>query len=78
MKNDRDVEKMVSQMGLKRAPKQAVIQYGKGMLQGMHMAYLAVARKMLGEGGNEEAVRQLLKGLVDEKELAALLKEAAE
>lgn len=77
MKTDRDVEKLVAEMDLKRGPKKAVVQYGKGMLEGMRMAYLAVAKRMLAAGQTEAEVRRLLAPLVDKKELDALLEEAA-
>jgi len=76
MKNDRDVEKMVAQMDLKRGPRREVVQYGKGLLAGMHMAYCAVARKLHAEGRREDEVRNLLGGLVGEEELRSILKEA--
>ena len=75
MKNDRDVEKMVAQMGLKRGSRREVVQYGKGLLAGMHMAYRAVAQKLFAEGRGEDAIRDLLSGLVEEQELRALLEE---
>lgn len=75
MKNERDVEKMVAQMGLKKSARREVIQYGKGLLDGMHMAYCSVARKMLAEGQGEAAVRRMLGGLVEKAELASILEE---
>ena len=76
MKTDRDVEKLVAEMDMKKGPKKAVVQYGKGMLAGMRMAYLAVTKRMLAEGHTEAEVRRLLAPLVEKKELDALLEEA--
>ena len=76
MKNDRDVEKMVSRMGLKQGPRKAVVQYGKGMLEGMHMAYRSVAKRMRSDGQDEAAIAHLLGPLVDEEELEKILEEA--
>lgn len=78
MKNDRDVEKMVEKMGLKRGPRRVVVQYGRGLLAGMHMAYCAVARTMLAEGRDEAEVRRLLGGLLEKDELKKIMDEAAE
>ncbi len=75
MKNDRDVEKMVAQMGLKKGARREVIQYGKGLLAGMHMAYRSVAQKMIAEGQEAAAVRCLLGGLVEKTELEEILGE---
>lgn len=75
MRNDRDVEKMVAQMGLKKGPRREVIQYGKGLLAGTHMAYRSVAQKMLAEGQSEAAVRRLLGGLVEKSEIEEILEE---
>lgn len=76
MKNERDVEKLVAQMGLKKGPRREVVQYGKGLLAGMHMAYCSVAQKMLAEGQGKTAVRRMLSGLVDKAELESILEEA--
>lgn len=76
MKNDRDVEKLVSQMGLKHGSRQAVLQYGRGMLDGMHMAYVSVARKMYSLGRSEREIRQLLSDVTDVSELREILAEA--
>lgn len=76
MRNDRDVEKLVSQMGLRSGSRQAVIQYGRGMLSGMHMAYVSVARKMYSLGKGDREIRQLLSDLTDVAELRDILTEA--
>ena len=76
MRNDRDVEKMVSQMGLKHGSRQAVVQYGRGMLAGMHIAYVSVARKMLSMGRSEKEIRLLLSDVTDVDELREILSEA--
>lgn len=75
--SDRDVEKMVRKMGLKRGSRQAVEQYGKGMLAGMRLAYAAVARKMLLSGSSEGDVRLFLGQLMDEDQLEDVMDEAA-
>lgn len=76
MRNDRDVEKMVSQMDLKHGSRQAVVQYGRGLLEGMRIAYVTVARKMLSQGRSEQEIRELLSGVTDAAELKQILKEA--
>ncbi len=76
MRNDRDVEKLVAQMGLKRGSRQAVIQYGLGILDGMRMAYVTVARKMFSLGKSEQEIRRLLADVTDVKELRDILAEA--
>ena len=76
MKNGRDVEALVSQMDLKSGSKRAVVQYGRGMLDGMHMAYVSVARKMLLQGRSEQEVRRFLAGLADTGELRTIIAEA--
>ena len=75
--SDRDVEKMVRKMGLKRGSRQAVEQYGKGMLAGMRLAYAAVARSMLLSGSSESDVRLFLGQLMDEDQLEDVMDEAA-
>ena len=77
MKNDRDMEKMVSRMDLRHGSRQAVAQYGRGMVEGMRLAYVSVARKMFSQGRTEREVRSLLGGLVNASQLREILAEAA-
>ena len=76
MKSDRDIEKMVAQMGLKRSTKKAVVQYTKGMQDGMRLAYVAVARRMLAGGQSLQAVQDFFGGLVKKNDLRDILEEA--
>ncbi len=76
MRNDRDVEKFVAQLGLKHGSRQAVVQYGRGLLDGMHMAYVTVARKLYSLGKNDQEIRQVLSDVTDVKELKDILAEA--
>ena len=76
MKTDRDVEKMVSRMNIKRGPKRAVVQYGRGMLSGMHIAYVSVARKMLRQGKSAAEVKRFLREVTDASERSAILRDA--
>ncbi len=77
MKSRQDLERMASRMGLKGDAKQTVVEYSRGMEEGTWMAYLAVARKMLSEGQDEKTVRRFFQGLVEKKDLNALMEEAA-
>ena len=76
MNNNRELEKKASKMGVKRAPRKAVVQYARGFEEGMHIAYRAVAKKMLNAGQSEEAVRQFLTGLVTAGDLKNVMEEA--
>jgi hypothetical protein len=76
MKTDREIEKMVAGMGMKREPKRVVVQYAKGMLTGMHMAYVSVARKLLREGSSAAEVKRFLAELTDAEERESILKDA--
>ena len=76
MRTDRDVEKMVSRMNIRRGAKRAVVQYGKGMLAGMHIAYVSVARKMLRQGRSAAEVRRFLANMTDGPERSSILKDA--
>ena len=76
MKSDRDIEKMVSRMGIKREPKRVVVQYAKGMMAGMHMAYVSVARKMLREGSSVAEVKRFLAEMTDTEERESILSDA--
>ena len=76
MKTKRDIEKMVAGMELNKGSKKVVIQYGKGMLDGMHMAYVSVARKMLSEGSSVQDVRRFLADMTDTEELKSILADA--
>ena len=76
MKTDREIEKIVAGLDMKKGPKEVVVQYGRGMLDGMHIAYVSVARKMLSQGQSVSEVRQFLSDLTDREALNAILKEA--
>ena len=76
MKTDRDIEKMVSRMGMKREPKRVVVQYAKGMATGMHMAYVSVARKMLRDGSSVTEVKRFLAEMTDAGERESILNDA--
>ena len=76
MKTERDIEKMVSRMNIKRGPKRAVVQYGRGMLAGMHIAYVSVARKMLSQGRSAAEVKRFLRDMTDAPERSSILKDA--
>lgn len=76
MKNDRELEKMVSRMGLKSGSKQAVVQYARGLQEGMRLAYVAVAKKLASQGSTEEEIRGFLDKLAEEDQLDGIVKEA--
>lgn len=76
MRTDRDIEKLVSKMDIKKGPKQVVVQYGKGLLAGMHIAYVSVARKMLHQGKSVAEVKRFLAEMTDAAELASIMKDA--
>ena len=76
MRTNRDMEKLVAGLDIKKGPKRVVAQYGKGMLEGMHLAYVSVARKLLSQGESEAGVRRFLAGLADREELNAILADA--
>lgn len=76
MSSERDIEKMISGMDLKKGPKREVIQYGRGMQDGMHMAFVSVARKLLSQGSSTHEVRRFLADMTDAAELKTILKEA--
>ena len=76
MSTDRDIEKILSGMDLKKGTKRVVVEYGRGMKDGMHLAYTAVARKLLSQGGSAQEVRRFLADMTDAAELKAILMEA--
>lgn len=76
MRTDRDVEKLVSRMDMKNGAKRVVVQYGKGLLAGTHIAYVSVARKMLHQGKSVAEVKRFLADLTDAAELASIMKDA--
>ena len=76
MRTVRDVEKMVSRMSIKKGQKRVVVQYGRGMLTGMHIAYVCVARKMLRQGRSSAEVKRFFREMTDASERTAILKDA--
>lgn len=79
MKSNRETEKidqLMAGLDMKNGTKKVVEQYGRGMLAGMHLAYVSVARKLLSQGESEAGVRRILAGLADREELDAILADA--
>lgn len=76
MGSDRDIEKMISGMELKKGAKREVLQYARGMKDGMHMAYVSVARRLLAEGGTPQEVKRFFADMTGASEIKAILKEA--
>ena len=76
MKTNREMQKMVADLDIKNGPKRVVAQYAQGMLAGMHLAYVSVARKLLSEGGTVREVRQFLADMVDTSDLKVILQDS--
>ena len=76
MGSDRDIDKMVSGMELKKGAKREVLQYARGMKDGMHMAYVSVARRLLSEGQTPQEVKSFFADMTDAAERKEILKEA--
>ena len=72
----RQADRLMARVDVKKGTKSAVEQYAKGMVRGMHLAYVSIARKMLSEGWTEAEVRQFFKGLVAKDEIASILADA--
>ena len=63
--------------GLKGSAREMAAQYGRGMLEGMHIAYLAVTERLLRAGNTREEIVDFLDDLMDTRQIDALLAEAA-
>ena len=69
---------IIGQMDLDRGQKQQLAQYSQGLTDGIHMACVAVARRLLAQGQQPQDIRRFLEGLAPAAELRAILKEAQE
>ena len=78
MKSDKELEKMVAGLDvkMKKSSRKTVALYARGMEEGMHMAYVAAAKQMLGRGDSDMDVRLVLGGLMDEDALEEVMAEA--
>lgn len=77
-RSERELERLVSQTGLKGSAREQAAQYGRGMLEGMHIAYLAVAMRLLRAGNSRGEIESFFSDLLDSRELARLMEEAEE
>lgn len=75
-KHEKELEKLVSKTGLKGAAREGAQQYGRGMLEGMRLAYLAVTERLLRAGNSKEEISAFFAGLLEEDEIESLLQEA--
>ena len=75
-RSERELDKLVSQTGLKGSARDMAAQYGRGVLEGMHIAYLAVAERLLRAGNTREEIVSFFTDMLGEDEIALLLDEA--
>ena len=77
-RNEREVNKLVMRTGLKGSAKGMAAQYGKGLLDGMHIAYLAVVSRLLRAGNTRDEITSFMSDMLERSEISELLDEAME
>ena len=75
-REEREVERMISQTGLKGSAREMAAQYGRGMLEGMHIAYLAVTERLVRAGNTRDEIISFFSDLLSKSEIELLLDEA--
>ena len=75
-RSERELDKLVSRTGLKGSAREMARQYGRGMLEGMHIAYLAVAERLLRAGNTKDEVSAFFDDMLNGEQVEALLREA--
>ncbi len=76
MRSNRDIDRMIARMDLKRREKKVVAQYALGLQEGMHLAYVSAARKMLRLGRSDREIRRFLRDVASGEEIRSILAEA--
>ena len=75
-REEREVDRLVARTGLSGSAREMARQYGRGMLDGMRIAYLAVAERLVRAGNSREEIASFLGDMLDGRELESLLDEA--
>ena len=71
----RELERMVSQTGLRGTSRKMAEQYGRGALDGMRIAYTAVAQRLKRAGNSRDEIAAFFRDLMSEEELERLMNE---
>ena len=75
-RDERELERLVSRTGLKGSARDMAAQYGRGMLDGMHIVYLGVVTRLLRAGNTRDEIAAFLEDMLDGYEIERLLDEA--
>jgi len=75
-RSEKELDKLLSQTELKGSAKEMARQYGRGVYEGMHIAYLAVAERLLRAGNTRGEIEDFFSDMLDKAELEELLREA--
>ena len=71
----REVEEMVSGTGIKQSSKKMLEQYGRGIMDGMHIAYAAVVERLYRAGNTREEITVFFDGLLSKEDLDGIISE---
>lgn len=74
-KSEREIERIIAGSGLKGSAQEMARQYGRGLDEGMRIAYLAVAERLLRAGNSQEEIKAFFAGMLESSEIEALLSE---
>ena len=75
-KNERELDHMVAKTGLKGSDRELARQYGRGLMEGMRIACLAVAERLLRAGNTREEIELFFSDMLDSRDVEAILCEA--
>lgn len=75
-RDERELERLVARTGLKGSARDMATQYGRGMLDGMHIVYLGVVTRLLRAGNTRDEISAFLEDMLDGYEIERLLEEA--
>ena len=73
----RELERMVSKTGLKGSSRKMVEQYGRGILDGMHIASFAVVERLYRAGNSREEIMTFFQGLLNKSEIDCILEQTS-
>ena len=75
-RSERELDKLVSQTGLKGSAREMARQYGRGMLEGMNIAYISVAERLLRAGSTREELEAFFEDMLEPGQIEEILRKA--
>ncbi len=74
-KTEHEVDRLVARTGLRGSAREMAEQYGRGMIEGMHIAYSAVVERLLRAGNTKAEIAAFFDDILSRKEIEELIED---